>query len=323
MPRRPRQPDRSRGWCFTINNPMVHGVDYISLMADLLSRPAIKYWIFQLEVGETGTPHFQGYLFNPNKYSLEQVRGISGVAHWEPAGGSPTENRTYCSKTAGRLQGPYSFGECPRQGSRSDLRELAREALRLGSMQALAQEHPDAVIQHGRGLQLLLDSRPPPPLRMPRTVFLYIGPTGTGKTTMALDNYADNTASGSLYLKNSGKWWDFYQQEPVVVWDDFSGAQSEVKLVDLLQLFNPVRFMAPVKNSHVYVSATTLVITTNLHPRNWYEWARRENQYPALARRFALVKYFTHRGVFEDILPDTQRWAEFWFTDMVYFGFQP
>jgi len=53
---------RARFWCFTLNNPDGN------LDVDL-AIPAVRYAVWQLEVGEEGTEHFQGYL------ELEKANG--------------------------------------------------------------------------------------------------------------------------------------------------------------------------------------------------------------------------------------------------------
>ena len=46
----------SRAWCFTINNP-THKVLFPDGLPD-----GIKYIVYQLERGEQGTPHLQGFI---------------------------------------------------------------------------------------------------------------------------------------------------------------------------------------------------------------------------------------------------------------------
>ncbi len=59
----------SRYWLFTINNPQVPLVGPL-LFAGFRNPPV--YSIYQLEIGENGTPHYQGYAC-----WVRQIRRIS------------------------------------------------------------------------------------------------------------------------------------------------------------------------------------------------------------------------------------------------------
>lgn len=104
----PRQP-KARNWCFTLNNP-----------GDV--RPTFEDWatylVYQLEEGENGTPHLQGYVQTSQK-TLPFMKQWLPRAHFEPAKGTADDNTKYCTKEP-RLDGPWTEGEPRRQGKRSD-----------------------------------------------------------------------------------------------------------------------------------------------------------------------------------------------------------
>lgn len=94
---------RRETWVFTINNPM-GAADAPELWPDV----RIAFW--QLERGQSGTPHYQGYVqFNKRK-SFTQVKSLSPRAHWERAVTGFHTNMQYCSKLEGRLLGPFYCG---------------------------------------------------------------------------------------------------------------------------------------------------------------------------------------------------------------------
>ena len=73
---------QAKNWCFTLNNP-----DYDELeLADKLVDAV--YAVFQLEIGENGTPHYQGYCMFSERLRLSQVRVYLATAHWETAKGT-------------------------------------------------------------------------------------------------------------------------------------------------------------------------------------------------------------------------------------------
>ena len=91
----------------------------------------MEYAIMGKEIGESGTPHIQGYFLYKNPRSWAAIRKLfRGRAHIENElkHSSPMHNKTYCSK-----EGDFQeWGKCPehKQGKRSDIdkiRELVLE----------------------------------------------------------------------------------------------------------------------------------------------------------------------------------------------------
>lgn len=83
---------RGRRWVFTLNNYTKEDIDTFD------QRFLGAKYIFGKEVGESGTPHLQGYVNFPNAVSLESLRKRLPRAHFEIARGSEIENINYCSK---------------------------------------------------------------------------------------------------------------------------------------------------------------------------------------------------------------------------------
>lgn len=83
---------RSRKWCFTLNNYEDNSEEKIvtQLHNDL--------YIIGKEIGESGTPHLQGYLEFKNARSFASVKKILPSAHIEKARGTRKDNFIYCSK---------------------------------------------------------------------------------------------------------------------------------------------------------------------------------------------------------------------------------
>lgn len=278
---------QSTGWCFTLNNPIVSG----EALMELLKRGQPKYVCFQLESGERGTRHFQGYVLFPKKVRFLRVRELFGDSypHLEKARGSPQQNRDYCSKEP-RLGGPWVFGECPRQGRRTDLEAVARKVLDGQSMREVAVNEPLVMLRYSKGLQALSRYRDPPELFREVEVRLYVGPTGAGKTHAALAECGYDPKD--VYVKGTDGWFDNYIGQPCVVLDDFAGKASKISLAETLRLLDRYRYQVPVKGGFEWFTPKLIIVTSNLHPRLWYEWEKRELQYAALQRRFHEVVEF-------------------------------
>ena len=103
-----------RAFCFTINN---WTEDDISFLDELSCR----YLCYGKEVGESGTPHLQGYVYFDNRRS---VKGIVKVlrGHVEVAKGNAEQNAAYCSKDGDF----FERGDRPCQGKRTDIDAVKR-----------------------------------------------------------------------------------------------------------------------------------------------------------------------------------------------------
>lgn len=90
----PRAPS-AKNWCFTINN--YTDEEYQGVLRCL--RSISKYFIIGKEVGDSGTPHLQGYCSLSISHSLSQLKDqLSSRGHFEVAKGGGAHNRVYCSK---------------------------------------------------------------------------------------------------------------------------------------------------------------------------------------------------------------------------------
>ncbi len=95
-------PIQGKRWCFTLNNPKDGMIEQIE---QEFKRLNLKY-IIGSEVGESGTPHLQGYIEADKKMRPSQIKWSFGkwsTAHWEKAKGNTIENITYCSKEGNYL----------------------------------------------------------------------------------------------------------------------------------------------------------------------------------------------------------------------------
>lgn len=121
----------TRNWVFTLNNP--EGVPNL---------PSNSEYVYQLECGESGTPHYQGYIRFPNNQRLTGVKKILPTAHWEPRLGTHEEAYAYCTKLESRLEEPIVHGFAAKRGERSDLR-IASDLIKTKRTFAEVVQDPD------------------------------------------------------------------------------------------------------------------------------------------------------------------------------------
>lgn len=96
---------QSRKWVFTLNNPDIEGDTF---MERLKAHP-MKAILFQKEVGESGTPHFQGCFTLTSPQRFKTVVKYVDRWHLEQCK-SWDDSLVYCSKATGRIGGPWAFG---------------------------------------------------------------------------------------------------------------------------------------------------------------------------------------------------------------------
>lgn len=243
------------GWVFTVNNP-----------SEPLTWPEdVRYAIYQLEQGESGTVHFQGYVEFHKRTRLTRVREILPRAHWETRRGTAKQARAYCVKQDSTYRdGPWEHGTMGSQGVSSDLLTAA-EMIAAGSRpSAIAGEYPTTWIRYGRGL-LDLALRLSPPRSEPPTIYVLWGSTGSGKSRWAFDNY---DAEDIYIVPGQGEWMDSYEQQKVVMFDEFYGG---IPWSELLKLTDRYPHKAKTKGSFVNFNPSIMVFTSNRHPRDWYQ----------------------------------------------------
>lgn len=277
-------PGGAKHWVFTLNN-------YSDIEVTALRELECVYIIFGFEVApDTETPHLQGYVSFDSRKSLAQVKDRIPRAHLEISRGTPKQASEYCKKS-GTFE---ERGQLPKgSGHRSDLVSLYG-AIRDGvGEQQIEEEYSTQFIRYQRSIQSLLrkysEGRTEPPF-----VKVYWGLTGTGKTRTVYESHSLE----EIYSHPGGCWFDGYHEQSVALFDDFGG--SEFKLTYLLKLLDRYPMKVPIKGSFVNWKPTTIYITSNLDPKEWYRNAHPEHV-NALFRRFTEIKYFTNDEINEGV----------------------
>lgn len=287
------QPARSRYWLFTYNNPDVSGDE---LLQRFREHPQVLFVIFQLERGVNGTPHFQGYVGLRSQRSLGYVRAQFGQWHFEPRRGTHADGVGYCSKVDTRESGPWQFDvpEEAGQGTRTDI-QRAVIALREGGIPRVVELCSEILVRYPRGI-VMLSQYLPIPERPPCDYILCIGPTGTGKTRWAVES-----SNGDFYKHEPrSPWFDGYTGQSTLIIDEYSGWWS---LDYLLSFCDRYPHRLQIKGQSGWLVSSRVIFTANVHPRTWYSYVGREEQYRALARRFTEVREYTGTGAIRVLHP--------------------
>lgn len=281
---------RSRHWCFTLNN---YSENHVETLRELGQSAQVSYLVYGKEIGESGTPHLQGYVVLAVRKRGHQVKSVlPGNPHLEPSLGTPEQNKAYCEKEGQSEE----FGSCPSgQGSRTDLESL-HECIKSGSsLLEVAEQFPSAYMRYSTGIEKIYYLQQKP-RNWETQVIVYYGDTGTGKTSKVHHEHT------GLYVHSGGKWFDGYDNHQVALFDDFGG--SEFKLTYLLKLLDRYECKVEVKGGMRQWAPKIIYITSNKEPILWYPNAFEEHRL-ALWRRLNKVILFNQDGTKQTIKDDS------------------
>jgi len=246
-------------FCFTKNN-------YTDLEVEILKSDLtqhFKYWCFGKEIGESGTPHLQGYFEFENgsklRISAAHTRmdrvGVLGT-HIEIAKGTAQQNITYCSKDGDFFEG----GKRPKgQGNRSDLDAVSEMAGEGASITEIADAFPSQFMRYHNGIEKLIRLKTKPRFSKTEVWWLW-GPTGSGKSRYAWEQ------DPSSYMKvSTHKWWDGYTGQENVILDDYRPSK-EMPFHFLLNLFDRYPLSVEVKGGMAEFVTKKIFVTSPYSP---------------------------------------------------------
>lgn len=273
-----------RHYVFTLNNP--------ETTDKLPEWERVRYAIWQLEEGEEGTPHLQGYVELSGPQRLSAMKKWLPRAHFELRKGTRDQAKAYSSKEDTRLEGPWEIGvwEAGGSGKRNDI-AAARDLLMEGvSRRELLEAHPEIIAKYPRFVdyvikvhmdgkrEKLLELEPrlwqqkvldmvvtePDPRQI---LWLYDQVGNAGKTYLArhlVDKY------GAFYT-NGGKSVDIvhaYNGEKIVVFDYVRDAQEYVGYGIIEQLKNGIMFSPKYESGMKVYDPPHIIVMANFLPES-------------------------------------------------------
>ena len=256
-----------RRWCFTLNNPET------LITVDEWATRGVAAAVWQLEIGESGTLHYQGFIKYKRPNRLRYVKETIGFGepHCEPAEGTDEQCISYCTKADTHVEGPYWYPDeatvrTLKQGSRTDLAALATAVKEGKSLREVSEMDPSTYIRNYRGLASYASLQHPAADRGNMKVLCIHGPPGIGKS-----HWVYRTLNQPVYspvITESGTvWFDCYAYEDVVLLDDYTG---QLPYAIFNRILDPYPYNAPVKGGFVAACWHYVIVLTNVDPKDWY-----------------------------------------------------
>lgn len=278
----------------------------------IVSFDGYQYMIVAKEVGDSGTPHLQGYLQLKVKKRWSTLKKVDGFAraHFERAKGTAKQNMIYCCKgnqpksewELFKDKGPNygvdacfeEFGEMTKQGQREDLKKIklmVKEGKPLKEIWDKATGY-QAYKMGEIGKQFYQDKR----CAKPEVLWFY-GPTGSGKTSGAF-KYLEHVSEGEdIWISNGDLiWWEGYVDQRYVILDDFRASHCMFSL--LLRYLDRYPIRVPIKGGSRPLLATHIIVTSPFHPKSVYK--EREDIGQLLRRIDRVEKFELLDGFKED-----------------------
>lgn len=194
-----------------------------------------------------------------------------------------------------RIDGPFTWGELPQQGKRSDLSAaIACMEENAWKSQAVAEHYPEVFVKYHKGLDRLGTVRGArEPASAINNIILLYGPPGSGKSFYAMKINPHSTYSGA-YVKYTNLYFDGYMNEEVLFMDEFNG--SMLPFDTFKRWFTPGadgrRVNLPMRDSTGVLGSSTIVFATNRNPATWWDLDKSKANPWELFRRFTKIVVF-------------------------------
>jgi len=263
--------NKYRNFTFTFNN-------YPSTA--LVDEVPCKYIVYGKEVGKEGTPHLQGTI------TFQSQRPISAVIKDLP--GCHVEvcrdlfaSIEYCKKEGDFTErgtppkSPKEKGDAESERWKSI--RLACEEDRLDDLDEKTRTRDYRMVEYHR-------AKGAKRRKMSDTDaqhLWYYGDSGTGKSRKAREE------NPNAYLKMCNKWWDGYEDEEVVIIEDFDEVHSV--LAHHLKIWaDRYPFLAEIKGGAKKIRPRLIIVTSNYAPDDiWFKSADLD----PILRRFKKVHF--------------------------------
>lgn len=282
-----------KAYVFTINNYTENDISKFN--GELVDESNLSYIICGRELGENnGTPHLQGYFRTIDRTSIRKAKEILSKFfehtrfHMEPARGNQESNIRYCSKQCTDEKPLLQLGQPSNQTEGANTRnktdyKAVLELAKRGDLKIMEESYESILVRHWKTIHSIRSwalNVTPDHNRLAMDNFYLWGKPGTGKTTWAKREYPN------IYIKDDNKsWWDGYNGEKAVLFDDVEEEWMKTNYRSLLKIADWGPFRAEIKGGYMLIRPEVVILTSN---RSWHEILRNvpDCLKEALERRF-------------------------------------
>ena len=278
LPKVVRKGMRCRSCCWTLWDPSDEDKTAFKGWEQPNQLPKeINYSCGQLELGKGsgGRFHIQGYSEFIKKMSLSGIKRVhlrKGSLHVERRRGTQTQAIDYTKKKDTRVTGEnswsYEAGSPKRQGVHKDNIKDCVEQIDQGMcIDDLEEEFPVQMTLHKNKLIERFIAKKRQRMLKPckNNVHIFVGPSGTGKTTTAWSKWPD--AYKGVWPTGGRWWWPDYKGQHHIIFDEFRGNISYQQMLALMDIW-PMSI--EYKGGNTQNVSRHIVITTVRDPCEWY-----------------------------------------------------
>ena len=271
--------------------------DYDSVRQYIENLEHRKWSVFQLEKGESGTPHIQGGITFTIGKRFKTIQSYFPTAMIDRARGTNTDIKIYCTKLEGRVMDPVEIGKFVEMRDRTDYDGFFARLDEGATNAELKSEYLNLFVQFGvekveRFRQDIFKDKYGNEYRDIKVTYIY-GGTRLGKTTYVLNKYPLR----DICRVNNYKVGTFegYINQKVLVLDEFTGKLDITfvnNLLDRLPLDLPARF------TNRIACFNEVYLISNLPLSELYKDEQKETPevYRAFTERIHDIIKFTGKG---------------------------
>ena len=269
----PYQGPPAKDWCFTLNNPRSKDITKLQSLE-------YGYLVYQLEIGEQGTPHIQGFVQMREKQRLASLHRLVKRARFAKRKGTPYEASHYCKKPVPDCEckhckdleafdnvEPFEDGFLSVE-TQYKLYEIAK-VIKEHGLQRCIDRFPDSYITLHNGMKAL-DKNYAKKRDFKTAVTILWGEPGSGKTRYAMETFPEPYVLPCGGGKGSADFFGDYRPElhQSVIVDDFYSYWHYSKT--FLKVTDRYPIEVQTKGGFLQFLAHDLVFTSNLSPDKWY-----------------------------------------------------